>query len=508
MIRIFSKLRLLVLLVAPLCFVEVKAQQTGPVVKTAQGFIKGVSEDNIAVFKGVPYAAAPIGKLRYMPPVVHNAWNDTLNAQQFGSIAAQADGKKVNGTEDCLSLNIYTPKTDNHKRAVLVWVHGGSMTAGAGKGENGHAFADKDDIVTVTINYRLGVLGFLYLGDLDKKYATSGNNGVLDCIMALQWIKQNIASFGGDPGRVTLMGESAGAKLISAVLVAPQSKGLFQQYIAESGSVQCIRDTITAKNERIKVMQQLGLKANDLNALLSLPADTLIKAQAKVCSGIGGNSYFGPVYDGLTFKEDAYTYAAGKNLPPIKALIGTNKYEAALFVSREAWLNQPEENILKPLFRDNYSYVYQTYLGELKKNSDPYDAAIPVLTQYMYQMHSYRFADVLAKNRIPVYMYRFDFSNGAQYGARHAAELQYVWKKPGVIDPDAQKEKLGMAIHSAWVAFIKTGNPNTSALPTWLNYTTNTRNVMIFDTVNKVTPVTDVFNDQHFPSSVFVMKKL
>jgi len=367
-----TSIALLFLSIATLC--RVSAQNTDPVVKTDKGYIKGLSEDGIAVFKGVPYAAPPVGALRFKPPVEHGVWKDTLSAQKFGSVATQNSGKKVMGSEDCLSLNIYTPHIDHQKRAVLVWVHGGSMTAGAGKGQNGHAFTDKDDIVTITINYRLGVFGFMYLGDADKSYATSGNNGTLDCIMALSWIKQNIAAFGGDPDRVTIMGESAGAKLISAVLVSPKSKGLFQQYIAESGSVQCIRDTVTAKYERLRVVGALGNGHYNVQTLLKLPADSLMKAQAVACSGIGGNSFFGPVEDGVIIKGDPYQYAVGKNMPRIKALIGTNKVEAALFMSGDDQLQHPDAAILKSLFGDNYPMVYKAYQYELKTNT-PYNAA-------------------------------------------------------------------------------------------------------------------------------------
>ena len=211
------------------------ASAQGPVVKTRQGYIRGVDENGIAVFKGIPYAQPPVGSLRYRPPMPHERWRDTLNTLQFASAALQPAGKTVTGSDDCLYLNLYTPKMDKGKRPVVIWVHGGSMTGGTGKTMDGHAFADQDDIVTITINYRLGALGFLYLGDLDKKYQQSGNLGLLDVIAALQWVHDNIAAFGGDPDRVTVMGESAGAKLLSAVMVAPASKSLYQQAILESG---------------------------------------------------------------------------------------------------------------------------------------------------------------------------------------------------------------------------------------------------------------------------------
>jgi para-nitrobenzyl esterase len=150
MLSIFPKIKF-ALLFAVFAICNASAQDNNPVVKTNKGYIKGETENGIAVFKSVPYAAPPMGSLRFMPPVEHTAWNDTLSAQEFGSIASQPGGKQMQGSEDCLSLNIYTPKADNRKRAVLIWVHGGSMTAGAGKGEDGHAFADNDDIVTITL---------------------------------------------------------------------------------------------------------------------------------------------------------------------------------------------------------------------------------------------------------------------------------------------------------------------------------------------------------------------
>ncbi len=485
---------------------QVSAQNVAPVVKTDKGYIKGLTEDGIAVFKGVPYAAPPIGALRFKPPVEHGIWKDTLSAQKFGSVATQNSGKKVVGSEDCLSLNIYTPHIDHQKRAVLVWVHGGSMTAGAGKGQNGHAFTDKDDIVTITINYRLGVFGFMYLGDADKSYATSGNNGTLDCIMALSWIKRNIAAFGGDPDKVTIMGESAGAKLISAVLVSPKSKGLFQQYIAESGSVQCVRDSATAKNERLRVVHALGSGHYNVQALLKLPADSLMKAQAIACSGIGGNSFFGPVEDGVVIKGNPYTYAAGKSMSRIKALIGTNKVEAALFMAGDDQLQHPDTTILKSLFGDNYPMVYKAYQHELKTHA-PYDAAVKVLTQYMYQLHSYRFAKMLTQNNIPVWMYRLNYDKASNLGAAHAMELQYVWNDPQLASAtDPVKRQLAANMHQAWVAFIKTGNPNGGTLPQWPGYKNDTRQIMSYDSTSKAIGLKEVYDDKDFPSAVFVLK--
>jgi para-nitrobenzyl esterase len=482
------------------------AQQPNTIVKTRQGYINGLAENSILVFKGIPYAAPPLGALQFMPPVEHAAWTDTLQATKFGSMAMQAAGKKVIGSEDCLFLNVYTPAADRKKRAVVVWVHGGSMTAGAGSGMDGHAFSDHDDIVTVTINYRLGVFGFMYLGDIDKRYAASANNGVLDCILALTWIKENITSFGGDPNRVTIMGESAGAKLISAVLCAPASKGLYQQYIAESGSVQCIRDTVTAKLERARIFNGMNYNANNAIApFLQLTADSLIKLQAKAASGVWATSFFGPVNDGVVIKSDPYAYAAGNSLPKIKALIGTNKTEAALFIAMDGRYKHPDSLSLQEMFGDDYPMVYKTYV-EWSKTLTPGDDAVKTLTEYMYEMHSYRWAKSLSEHGTPVWMYRFDYAAG-RLGPAHGAELAFVWYNIAKEIADPAKKALAIEMHAAWVAFIKTGDPNTSLLPRWPTYNFAGKQIMVFDNQSKVTALTKVFDDKEFPSSVYVLKK-
>ena len=491
-----------VLLFLSIVVFRVSGQQLNTIVKTNDGYIGGSVENGILVFKGIPYAAPPVGALRFKPPVEHAVWNDTLSALKFGSVATQISGGKISGSEDCLSLNIYTPTADDKKRAVVVWVHGGSLTAGAGKGQDGHAFADHDDIVTVTINYRLGVFGFMYLGDLDKNYAASGNNGVLDCILALKWIKQNIGVFGGDPERVTIMGESAGAKLISAVLVSPKAKGLFQQYIAESGSVQCIRDTVTAKNERLRVLKSIG--PVDIHTLLTLSADSLMKMQAGAFDGVNGTSFFGPVTDGIVINDDPYQYANNKSLPRIKALVGTNKTEATLFVAMDSRYKQPDSLLFRGMFGDDCPMVYRYYL-QLIKTMPPADASVKTLTQYMYQMHTYRWAKALAQNGILVWMYRFDYAKGA-LGAAHAAELPLVWYQPGQNNSDTAKKQLAINMHNAWVSFIKTGNPNTPDLPQWPNYTYDNKQVMVFDTPSLAVSLKEVFDDKDFPSAVFVLK--
>lgn len=478
-----------------------------PIVRTQAGYIKGASENNISVFKGIPYAQPPVNSLRYQPPQPHESWTDTLTTTQFPQAATQPSNGTAAGSEDCLYLNLYTPGIDDHKRAVVIWVHGGSMTNGSGKGMDGHAFADKDDIVTITINYRLGALGFLYLGDLDKKYQQSGNLGLLDVIAALQWVHDNITAFGGDPARVTVMGESAGAKLLSAVMVSPASRGLYQQAILESGAVQCIRDSVTAKNARALLLKQMGLKPGDVTQLLTLSADTLIKAQGKVCAGIGGNSFFGPVYDGVTIPQDGYRYVREGHLSKIRAIIGTNEHEGAAFIGKEGVNDYPNAHTFLPLFRSNAPMASIYYQSQLKTDS-PYTAMVRTLTQYMYQMHSYRFATALTGSGSPVYMYRYRYQNNRELGARHGDELHYIWGAAKILssNDDAAKKQLAGSLHGSWAAFIRTGDVNGDHVPRWPKYSDTDRQVMVFNDTDSVIKLTEVYDDKHFPSAVFVIK--
>jgi len=484
-----------------------RASAQGPVVGTRQGYIRGINEDGIAVFKGIPYAQPPVGSLRYRPPKVHEPWKDTLDAAQFGPVSLQPAGSSVTGAENCLYLNLYTPGVDGHKRPVVIWVHGGSMTSGSGKTKYGHAFADQDDIVTITINYRLGALGFLYLGDVDPEYRQSGNLGLLDVIAALQWTHDNIAAFGGDPHRVTVMGESAGAKLLSAVMVAPASNGLFQQAILESGAVQCIRDSGTAKNERALLLHELGLAPDQARKLLTMPVDTLMRAQAKVCTGIGGNSFFGPVYDGVTIPADGYQYAREGKLSNVRVIIGTNEHEGAAFMEKKDIGNDPNATIFEPLFRSNAPMASAYYQSQLRTDS-PYAAIVKTLTQYMYQLHSYRLARALSDAGTPVYLYRYRYQDGRELGARHGDELHYIWDAARIAasEDNRAKKQLSHSLHGAWTAFIKTGDPNNNYVPQWPTYSVKNPQVMIFNDVDSVLLLKEVYDDKRFPSAVFVIK--
>lgn len=485
-------------------FIQCNAQNT--IVKTNNGYIKGNKESESLVFKGIPYAKPPAGVWRFKAPQAVDNWTDTLSCENFGNIAPQYDGstKGLKGSEDCLSLNLYTPTlSPKTKLPVLVWVHGGAMTSGAGKGMDGHAFSDQDSVVTVTINYRLGVFGFLYLGDQQPEYRNSGNNGLLDCIMALKWIKDNISAFGGDPSRVTVMGESAGAKLVSALLVSPKAKSFFQQMVLESGGVQCVRDSTTAKAIRQRLMDTL--KISRPADLFKLSTAQLIIAQNKVCNGAQGTNYFGPVNDGSTITEDPYLYLKQNPSRDIRLLMGSNKFESRMFMGMDQRLYHPDQQVLSDWFGLNSPFVLSAYQKAIK-TADTSAAAMTVLTQYMYQMHTYRLADVLAKNGNPVWMYRFDYKNDDS-GASHADELAYVWYNPAHTKFNDQEVQLAQKVHHAWVNFIKGRKPGHLNQYDWYWYKTKARSIMVFDRTIHPELLTEVYNDPDYPTAGFILSQ-
>lgn len=447
----FPRLRYTLLTISLLFFIT--AGQAGPIVRTSRGYISGIQEKGISVFKGIPYAAPPIGALRFKAPVGMPAWQDTLQCNAFGSIATQYDANTVKGDENCLSLNLFTPTlTPAKKMPVLVWIHGGGMTVGTGMRQNGHAFSHADSIITVTINYRLGVFGFLYLGDVPG-YQSAGNNGLLDCIMALKWIKENISAFGGDPSRVTVIGESAGAKMASTLLVTPAAKGYFNNLILESGAVQSIRDSITAKAIRQRVMDTL--KISNPADLLQLPAETLITAQTKVLGGAKGTNYFGPLEDGKIIKGDALAYIRKHKNKKVRVLLGSNKAESTVFMNMDKRLNQPDSTSLSDWFGDNYHYISDAF--QKLAGTQPNDAAMITLSRYMYRMHTWRLAKALAVKGNPVWLFSFEQEkNGAP--ATHGDELAYVFYEAGSQQKPANPD-LAVLIHQQWADFIKGKSP-------------------------------------------------
>lgn len=475
---------------------------TGPICQTQAGRLQGTRDaTGLITFKGIAYAAAPTGKGRFLPPQPLKPWTGVRLATAFSARAAQGRDTSMQGDENCLTLNVWTPSVKAARpKPVVVWVHGGSFTGGSGEDFPGPNFARTDSIVAVSINYRLGSLGFLQLKHLlGPTYRQAGNSGLLDAVAALRWVHTNIAAFGGDPARVTVMGESAGAKLVSALLVTPAANGLFKQVILESGGVQSVRDTTTAAAVTTRLLAALHLRADQANQLLTLPTATLIRAQQKITAGPSGLQSFGPVLDGVTIPQAPLTYLTRPTPNAPRALIGTNRDEAALFMGFWPELRQPNPEVLTALFGANGAQVWKAY--QQASQTQPADQAwLRTTTDYLYRLASYRLADVLAQAGQPVWLYRFDYRTPGGSGPVHAQELGYVWN---TLSPVAAKSvaarSLVQQMHQRWVSFIATGTPGAN----WPTYTPTRREAMVFDSVSQVKQLGSIYEDPTFPGQAF-----
>lgn len=451
-----------------------------PIVHTPDGQIQGRHEQGLLAFRGLPYAKPP---QRFLPPEPPEPWIGIRVTDQYGPMAIQSLDPALiaSQSEDCLTLNIWTPGLESPLRPVLFYIHGGGFTGGTGGDDiyAGNSFAHNNDIVVVTMNYRLGVFGFLDVSPwLGEAYQASGNNGLLDLIQALRWVQDNIACFGGDPCRVTIMGQSAGGKAVGGLLYAPAAEGLFQQAIAISGSVQAIRDQATATKLAQSYLDTLALPEQGIRRLAELPAATLIQAQHAWVRDTSGIHLFGPVIDGRTIVEPPLGGLKQRaTLPAL--LIGTNQHEAAGFIANDAHMRQPTPELLHRMFGLNAPAVEAAYIRHSGRSlAEPVDAASweDVLTDHMYRLGALRTADAWSQAGAPVWLYRFD-RPGPLGKASHAEEFDFVWNNQHV---PAGEEELARTIHQAWTSFIHHGSP-AATLPEWPPYQAGEGQLQVFN---------------------------
>ncbi|WP_098741860.1 carboxylesterase family protein [Paenibacillus sp. EZ-K15] len=455
------------------------------IVQTLSGKVAGVKLKGSYVFRGIPYAAPPIGKRRFKPPAPPLSWPGVRQCNQFGPIAPQKHNPhgcmpELVQSEDCLNLNVWTSDASENLKPVMVYIHGGGFVSGMGAECDGSRYAAENGIVYVSINYRLGALGFLYLGGLlGKDYETSGNNGMLDIAAALQWVQFNITAFGGDPSRVTVIGNSAGAKCTAALYVMKTTRGLFHQAIAQSGATQSIRDCQTANVTSLQLLEELGLSQAQAHQLLELPAEKIIEAQSTIGSDTSRSLHmFGPVSDGHVIPVDPLASITGSiDLPPL--LIGTNEDEAAIFIHDDPLLQSPASETLDRFFGANAAVVWDAY-GRYNQSMSSSDAWNKALTEHLYTIGAMQFAEAVASSGTSVWMYRLQC--GGTLGAIHGYEGSLIHAAlphnpmstlPTNEDPyavTAESYALAGAMREAWVAFIQSGDPNIHALPAWPVY--------------------------------------
>lgn len=483
-IRGLTHLALLLAVMAPVP----AAAADGPVVDAPAGKVQGSEAKGIRIFKGIPYAAPPVGELRWTPPHAVTDWQDVRDATKFGAACMQPKprGPSIYAwdlpamSEDCLSLNIWAP--ENAKGApVFLWIHGGALTSGSGGDPlyDGSALAARGMII-VSINYRLGALGYFAHPDLSAESAdsVSGNYGLLDQIAALQWVKRNIGAFGGDAANVTIAGESAGALSVMYLMAAPDARGLFDKAIAESAymvSAPALRERrngmVPAEEQGIDLATKLG--AADLAALRAMTAEEIAdKAPA--------TGYFPfPIIDGkIVPRQLVETFDRNEQAPvPILAGFNAGEIRSLRFLLPKAPDNA---EAYETAIRANYGEFADAYLARYPaKNID--ESMLAATRDAMYGWTSERLVSNQAALGKPAYLYLFDHGYPAtqewKLHAFHAAELPYIFDTAGKTPPlwpkipnKLSEHKLIAAMGDYWASFARSGQPQATGQPDWLPY--------------------------------------
>ncbi|MSP00319.1 MAG: carboxylesterase/lipase family protein [Acetobacteraceae bacterium] len=490
-----------------------KTEVQSVIAETSRGRVRGTNIGGIRTFKGIPYGAATDGPNRFREPRPAVPWKGIKDTVAYGPMCPQeihprpsyaaSWAVELAMSEDCLILNIWTPALrDHHKRPVMVWIHGGGFSVGSGGSPvcDGTNLARKGDAVIVTLNHRLNIFGHLYLAKLGgTEYAESGNLGILDLVAALRWIHTNIAEFGGDPSNVTIFGQSGGGAKISTLMAMPQTRGLFQRAIVQSGSHLDGLAPEEANAHAIAFLKAVEVPVTDLPRLQRLSFEQLLTGVRKIAAGPGPRPNFSPVVDGRFLPKAPWIPDGPASSASIPMLIGSTKTETTALIGA----GDPSTFVLDDaslrkklgawLPANDIERVIAGYRKQAPAASPP-DLFFAITSARRVRQQAWFQAERKAtQNAAPVWLYELDWQtpvDGGKWQSPQGLDLAFVFdnvaKSESMVGKGDEQRALAEQMSAAWLAFARTGNPNNKTLPPWPPFRAAERATMVFDVKSRV----------------------
>jgi para-nitrobenzyl esterase len=495
------------------------------IAETAFGKIRGEEVQGVKIFKGVPYGASTAGQNRFMPPMDPMPWSGVRDTLHYGPSTPQsnpgaprtisplstASANLPPESEDCLVLNVWTPAVaGGRKRPVLFWCHGGGFVTGSGSspGTDGANLARRGDVVVVTINHRLNVLGFTYLAEFGgSDFASSGDNGMLDIVHALRWVRNNIEQFGGDPNTVMIFGQSGGGRKVGTLLAMPSAKGLFHRAVIESGPTIKLVEREQAIRVAELLLAKLNVSKTQVRDLQKMPVERVMSAYFAVVKDMGGQDQmtqgFSPTVDGKAIPHHPFHPAASPVSADVPLMLGHTRTEMTL-LSDPASFSLDEAGMrerVKNLAGDNGETLIETY-RKLNPRATPSDLFFLIASDYRYGGPVMKIAERRAAlGQGPVHLYYFTWETpveGGRLHSPHTMEIPFAFDNVqisrNITGGGADAMALADKLSDTWIAFARTGDPNTSKLPHWPAFNPTDRPTMVINNQSKV--VNDPIREQ------------